>query len=182
MVVLKVLYHQICSPNINPDFKLREQSSPMTARSNLVGDAFATVSDQMLDQSRQERQGHLLKGETRAIPKAFACLIYWSATNMSMWGSKEVMAWITRSLGTPRGRYDAAKQQFPLITKPRLSDPVGLGECTRWILNKKQDDHGIEVRDDPQVQGIYRSPFDKQECQTQRGAEGIGVQICARFH
>ena len=25
-------------------------------------------------------------------------------------------------------RYDAAKQQFPLITKPRLSNPVGLGE------------------------------------------------------
>ena len=29
---------------------------------------------------------------------------------------------------TPRERYDAAKQQFPLITKLRLSDPVGLGE------------------------------------------------------
>ena len=30
--------------------------------------------------------------------------------------------------GTPRGRYDEAKQQFPLITKPRLSDPIGLGQ------------------------------------------------------
>ena len=29
---------------------------------------------------------------------------------------------------TPRGRYDAAKQQFHLLTKPWLSDPVGLGE------------------------------------------------------
>ena len=34
----------------------------------------------------------------------------------------------TFARGTPRGRYDAAKQQFPLITKPRLSYPVGLGE------------------------------------------------------
>ena len=38
------------------------------------------------------------------------------------------MARITRSLGTPRERYDAALRQFSLDTKPRFLEPIGLGE------------------------------------------------------
>ena len=35
--------------------------------------------------------------------------------------------------------------------------------------------------DEPQVLGMYRSPFDKQECQTQRGAEGNDKRFSARY-
>ena len=31
----------------------------------------------------------------------------------------------------------------------------------------------VNEYDDPQVQGVYRSTFDKQECRSQRGAEGV---------
>ena len=57
----------------------------------------------------------------------------------------------------PRGRYDAAKQQFPLITNSRLSDLVGLGEgLGRWqstLTNK------------------YFAPTKQRGCQSLRLAE-----------